>query len=212
MRVRVKICGITTVEDAEAATQAGADAIGLIFYEKSPRFLIPKKAKEIIDLLPPFIIRVGVFVNPTKEFVQERIEYLGLDRVQFHGKESPAFCEDFGSRVIKAVQIKNTGSLGIIKEYPVKTFLLDTYRKDLYGGTGQTFDWSLAIKAKEYGRIILSGGLTPENISEAIRTVSPYGVDVSGGVEKSPGKKDRMKIEQLMENIYRGQQKTCKDL
>ena len=203
--MRVKICGITTVEDAEAAVRCGANALGFVFYEKSPRSVSSKKAREIIDHLPPFIIRVGVFVNPTQDIVREMIESLGLDRVQLHGEESPGFCQAFGSRAIKVMRIRNSDSLQLLGNYPVKTFLLDTYTEERYGGTGQTFDWSLAIKAKEYGRIILSGGLTPENISEAIRMVSPYGVDVSSGVEKSPGKKDHMKIEQLMENIYRWQ-------
>lgn len=178
-----------------------ADAIGFVFYEKSPRYVSFEKAKKILDYLPPFITRVGVFVNHSKDFVEERIESLGLDRVQFHGNESPDFCETFGSRAIKAVQIKDADSLKILGEYPVKTFLLDAYAKDRYGGTGRTFDWSLAVKAKEYGNIILSGGLTPENISEAIRIVAPYGVDVSSGVEKTPGKKDHGKIKRLMEII-----------
>ena len=139
MKVQVKICGITAVEDAEAAVRFGADALGFIFYEKSPRFVSPQKAKEIIAHLPPFIIRVGVFVNPPKDLVHERIEYLGLDRVQFHGEESPAFCQAFGSRVIKALRIKNADSLRLLEEYSSKTFLLDTYVEDCYGGTGRTF-------------------------------------------------------------------------
>jgi phosphoribosylanthranilate isomerase len=118
----------------------------------------------------------------------------------------------FVPRVIKAVRIKDADSLEFLKEYTVKYFLLDTYTQDRYGGTGQTFDWSLAIKAKEYGHVILSGGLTPENISDAIRTVAPYGVDVSSGVEKSPGKKDRLKIKQLMEAIHFEEKNICEAL
>jgi phosphoribosylanthranilate isomerase len=209
LRVRVKICGITNLEDAEAVVRFGADAVGFIFYEKSPRFISPEKAGDIIDRLPPFITRVGVFVNSHKDLVMERIESLGLDRVQFHGEESPAFCQAFGKRAIKAIRIENADSLKVMEEYPVKTFLLDTYEKSVYGGTGQTFDWALAAKAKEYGNIILSGGLTPENVSDAIQTVSPYGVDVSGGVEISPGKKDHLRIRRFVDAVR--ERKECKD-
>lgn len=212
MKIQVKICGITNVEDAEAAVKFGADAIGLIFYEKSPRFLSVKKAKEIIEHLPPFTVRVGVFVNPSRELIRQRIDSLNLDRVQFHGEESPDFCQEFGSRVIKAIQVKNADSLSILNQYPVKTFLLDTYDRDLYGGTGQTFDWSLAVKAKDYGRLILSGGLDPENIAQAIRNVAPYGVDISSGVEEKPGKKDHLKIKRLMEIIRREESDACQNL
>lgn len=212
MRIQVKICGITNVDDAEAVVKFGADAIGLIFYEKSPRFLSSKKAKEIIAHLPPFIVRVGVFVNPSREQVHHKINSLNLDRVQFHGEESPAFCEEFGSRVIKAIQVKNANSLNVLNKYPLKTFLLDTYNKNLFGGTGQTFDWSLAVKAKDYGQLILSGGLSPENISQAIRIVAPYGVDISSGVEEAPGKKDHLKIKRLMEIIRREENSACQNL
>ncbi len=212
MKVRVKICGITTIEDAEAAVSFGADAIGFIFYDKSPRFVSPEIAGEIIDHLPPFITRVGVFVNPTKDLVRETIDSIGLDRVQLHGNESPAFCQAYGDRVIKAVQIKDADTLTLLEKYRVKTFLLDSYAPDSYGGTGQTFDWEWAVKAKEYGQIILSGGLNPENISEAIRIVTPYGVDISSGVEESPGKKDHKKIERLMDAIRRQESKFCQDL
>lgn len=212
MKIKVKICGITNVDDAKAAARFGADAIGMIFYEKSPRFVSENKAKEIISHLPPLIVRVGVFVNPSRELVRQRIDSLNLDRVQFHGEESPAFCEEFGSRVIKAIQVKNMDSLSILKKYPANTFLLDTYHKDLYGGTGQTFDWRLAVKAKDYGRLILSGGLSPENISQAIRSVAPYGVDISSGVEETPGKKDHSKIKRLMEIIRQEESDICQKL
>ncbi len=209
MKVRVKICGITTIEDAEAAVRFGADAIGFIFYDKSPRSVSPEKAGEIIGHLPPFVTRVGVFVNPTEDFVRETIDSIGLDRVQLHGDESPAFCQAFGDRVIKAIRVKDADTLKVLSTYRVKTFLLDTYAPDSYGGTGQSFDWGWAVKAKEYGRIILSGGLTPENITEAIRSVNPYGVDISSGVEESPGKKDHLKIKQLMETIRHEKNNSC---
>lgn len=189
----------------------GADAIGFIFYEESPRFIPFNKAKEIIDRLPPFIIRVGVFVNPAEDMVRETISSIGLDRVQLHGDESPAFCQAFGDRAIKAVKIKDADTLSLLAKYQVKTFLLDSYSPESFGGTGQTFDWSWAVKAKEYAQVILSGGLTPENISEAIRIVAPYGVDICSGVEESPGKKDHIKIERLMDAIRRQESKSCQN-
>jgi phosphoribosylanthranilate isomerase len=209
LKVKVKICGITNREDAETAVRFGADAIGLVFYEKSPRRVSPEEAKEIIAVLPPFITRVGVFVNPSEHFVRDMIEFLGLDRVQLHGDESPAFCRMFGSRTIKAARIKDPESVRCLEKFPVKTFLLDTYTEDRFGGTGKIFDWSLAVKAKKYGNIILSGGLNPENISEAIRIVEPYGVDVSSGVEERPGKKDPLKIKRFMKTIK--ERIKCKD-
>lgn len=201
--VRVKICGITNMEDALLAIEMGADAIGFIFAE-SPRRITPKKAEAIIRTLPPLIKTVGVFVNEEPARIKEIQSVCGLDLIQLHGDESPEICRDLMPHSIKAFRIQNETSIKNIKRYKgvVRAILLDTYQKGKAGGTGRTFDWSLALKAKETGiPIILAGGLGPENIIEAIRTVDPYAVDINSGIEKQPGKKDPVLMKQLMEKI-----------
>lgn len=191
MSVRVKICGITRLEDALAAVEAGADALGFMFYEPSPRHIGFGAAGEIARQLPPFVARVGVLVNPTEEWVRRAIEGGGLDTLQFHGEESPEFCARFALKQIKAFRIRNENSLLACHRYPGRAWLLDSYVPGQLGGTGATFNWELAAKAKESNRhIILAGGLTPENVAAAVRQVRPYGVDVSSGVESRPGQKD----------------------
>ena len=191
--VKVKICGITNLEDAQVAVEAGADALGFVFYDKSPRFINPLKAAGIISKLPPFIQAVGLFVNEETEQVNWTADYCGLDIVQLHGDETPEDCLEVKRRVIKAFRIQNIISIDPLEkyqDYQVSGYLLDAWSPDAYGGTGRTFNWELAQAAKQYGPVILAGGLNPENVAEAIRVVKPYGVDVSSGVEAAPGKKD----------------------
>ncbi len=191
--VRVKICGITSMEDALNACEAGADAIGFVFYERSPRYIDPERARKIVAKLPPFLSVTGVFVDEEVERVKEIAGLVPLDTLQFHGEEPPDYCTLFKERTIKAFGVRE-GFLEDLQRYRVSAFLLDTYHRDLKGGTGRGFDWREAVKAKVYGRIILAGGLDPDNVEEAVRMVRPFGVDVSTGVEISPGRKDRGKM------------------
>ncbi len=203
-QVKVKICGMTQLKDALFAAEQGADAVGFIFYNKSPRSITMKAAREIISRLPPFVDTVGVFVNETVARINKVAEHCGLDLVQLHGEESPAFCRKIHRRVIKTFRIKDIQSLKQLEKYPVSGFLLDTFSENLRGGTGKVFDWKLVHPAKKVGPIILAGGLTPRNIRRAIRQVRPYGVDACSGVEKSPGIKDREKVRAFLENIRHG--------
>jgi phosphoribosylanthranilate isomerase len=194
---RIKICGITNLEDAMAAVQCGADALGFVFAE-SPRRIEPKKAKEIISRVPPFINTVGVFVDEPADRVWEIALTCRLDALQFHGHESPEYCRGFDKRVIKAFRVKDRTIVEAIVRYDVDAVLLDSSGG---GGTGRSFDWDL-VRGIE-GHIILAGGLTPDNVGEAIEKVRPYAVDVSTGVENHPGKKDRRKIEEFIRNVRR---------
>jgi phosphoribosylanthranilate isomerase len=199
-KVKVKICGITNLEDASIAVELGADALGFIF-APSPRRIAPQTAREIIRAVPPFVKTVGVFVNEAPATIREVMQHCGLDLVQLHGDESPAFCDELMPYTIKALRIKDESSLQTSQPYhgKVRALLLDTYSKEKAGGTGKTFDWNLAIKIKKMGiPIILSGGLGPSNIDLAIHTVRPYAVDVNSGVEKCPGKKSHTLIKALM--------------
>jgi len=192
--VKVKICGITTLDDALLAVAAGADALGFVFFEKSPRCINPVAAAKIIAKLPPFIQTVGLFVNEELEQINWTADFCGLDVVQLHGDESPEDCQDVRRRVIKAFRVQNIVSIDPLKKYQVSGYLLDAWCPDCYGGTGKTFNWEVAAAARQYGRIILAGGLSPDNVAEAVKVVQPYGVDVSSGVESAPGKKDVEKV------------------
>jgi phosphoribosylanthranilate isomerase len=195
MSVKVKICGITNVADGQIAAEAGADMIGLMFYERSPRHISLAAAAEIARALPPFVVKVGVFVNPPADLVLRAIGECGVSLLQFHGEETPKFCTQFGTMSMKAFRVRDAASLAALPEYQTDAWLLDAYSPDAYGGTGAKFNWDLAIEAKKQGRpIFLAGGLTPENVAEAVRTVQPFGVDVSSGVEFAPGKKDQAKV------------------
>ena len=193
--VKVKICGITNLDDALAAADYGADALGFVFFKKSPRYISPAKAKAIVKKLPPFISSVGVFVNEDNIIVEKIAGRTGIDVIQLHGDEPPNAC-NLSRPVIKAIRVKSIDNLEIISQFKnkVSAFLLDTYTPEIFGGTGQIFNWDIAIEAKQFGRIILAGGLTPENIRQAIRRVRPYAVDVSSGVEAEKGKKDHLKL------------------
>jgi phosphoribosylanthranilate isomerase len=198
MTVRVKICGITNREDAAAAVAAGADALGFVFYRKSPRYVEPQVAKGVVAALPPFILPVGVFVDEEPKVVRDLMESCGLAAAQLHGDESAAYCETLGRPVIKAVRLKDRASLLLLAEYTgraqVRGLLLDSFAPDAYGGTGRTTDWNIAAEIAKSVAVILAGGLTPENVATAVAAVSPYAVDVSSGVEEAPGKKDHEKL------------------
>ncbi|WCJ58906.1 phosphoribosylanthranilate isomerase [Fontisphaera persica] len=194
MPVRIKICGITSAADAQAAVAAGADALGFVFYEKSPRYVTPAQAREIMAGLPPLVVRVGVMVNPAAELVQQAVQ-AGIQVLQFHGEETPEVCRQQAVPVIKGFRLQDELSLLGCREYTGLPWLLDSYVAGQAGGTGAVFNWELAVKAKASNPvIILAGGLTPDNVAEAVRRVRPYAVDVSSGVESAPGKKDAAKM------------------
>ena len=201
--VRSKICGITRIEDALAAVEAGADAIGFVFYPKSPRAVTAQQAKAIIAALPPFISTVGLFVNASACELNETLDAVPLDLLQFHGDETPEQCEGYHRPFIKALRVKAGDDIAAAcKQYSKASgILLDTYVEGVPGGTGETFDWALI--PKELSKpIILAGGLTSANVSQAIAQVRPYAVDVSGGVEKSKGIKDHDKIRAFMSAVH----------
>jgi phosphoribosylanthranilate isomerase len=195
MDVKVKICGITSIGDAEEAVEAGADALGLMFYPGSPRCISVETAETIERRLPPYILRVGVFADPSPEDVFSALHRCGLNVLQFHGHETPEFCRQFGVMTMKAFRMRDAQSLLEIPGYATDAYLLDSYVRGKPGGTGEKFNWALAVKAAKFGKpIFLAGGLTPENVAEAVQMVKPFGVDVSSGVEASPGKKDPAKM------------------
>ena len=195
MAVIVKICGITNPGDGLGAAEAGADALGFVFCESSPRQVSIPRAAEIIQNLPRLIVKVGVFVNASEELVVRAMGECGLTLLQFHGEETPDYCRQFGLMSMKAFRIRDASSLEALPNYATDAWLLDAYAPDRKGGTGEKFNWDLAVEAQRLGRpIFLAGGLTPVNVAEAVRKVRPYGVDVSSGVEASPGKKDLEKV------------------
>ncbi|MBI4653399.1 MAG: phosphoribosylanthranilate isomerase [Nitrospirae bacterium] len=198
--VRIKICGITNLEDALAAIEYGANALGFVFYPHSPRAIIPEFAKNIISQLPPFITTVGVFVDENSAAIEKVAAFTGLNVIQLHGSEPPEEC-NLSKKVIKAIRVRELIDLEPFKKYnTVSTFLLDAYSSETFGGTGQTFNWEIAIEAKKFGKIILAGGLTTENIEEAIKLVQPYGIDVATGVEgNKKGIKDHKKLRLFIE-------------
>lgn len=204
--VRVKICGITNLEDALASFLYGAEAIGFVFYKKSPRYISPLKAAKISRILPDKIIRVGVFVNEKEKAVKRICRMCGLDMLQFHGEESPAYCRRFkGYKVIKAFRVAKSIDLDAIFRYKTYAYLFDTYSKSKAGGTGNKFNWNLlkqAVKIKK--PVFLSGGLTCGNVREGIRLLKPGWVDVSSSLESKPGKKDHKKIKKFIQAVKQG--------
>ena len=192
---RVKICGITSREDAQHAVDAGADALGFVFYPKSLRFIEPRRVAGIVEGLPPFVTAVGVFVNETAARVAAMVSESGVQVIQLSGDEPPEICRALSTPVIRALRVGPDFRADEIERWPSAAIHLDTAKAGSYGGTGRTFDWTVAREAARHRRIILAGGLTPENVGEAIRTVGPYAVDTSSGVERSPGKKDPAKVE-----------------
>lgn len=202
------MCGITDSEDALCAVRLGASALGFVFYEKSPRFVTPAEAGEIIKRLPPFVTKVGVFVNAEAGYLREARDIAGFDVYQFHGDETPEFCATFGEDYIKAVRVKDkdADSLRAVELYDTDAFLFDAYSPDAYGGTGENFSWDVFSGRKLGDKfVILSGGLNSDNVRDAIRAVNPYAVDVSSGVESSPGVKDHLKLKRFMEAAGYGQ-------
>lgn len=196
--VKVKICGITNEEDALQAVDAGADALGFVFYDLSPRCVFYEAAEKIIRKLPPFVIPVGVFVNNPIQSINLAVERCGIQVVQLHGDETPDFCAGLPHKTVKAFRLRDISSLENIRNYPVSGFLLDAYVPGTYGGTGLTCNWETARIAKQFGPIILAGGLHAGNVREAVETVQPYAIDVSSGVEASPGRKDHAKVKDFI--------------
>ena len=195
MRTRIKICGITRVEDALAAVRLGADALGFIFVPASPRYITPIKAAEIIKRLPPFVSKVGVFVNEDHSVALDSSRAAGVDVAQLHGDEPPEYCAGFPMPVIKVFSVGADFDPSVMMRYDVAGYLLDTWDPKRRGGSGNTFDWSIAAKACDmHDTVILSGGLNPSNVREAVEAVHPYAVDLNSGVEVSPGVKDHDKI------------------
>ena len=195
MSPKVKICGITNLADSLAAVEAGADMLGFVFCEQSPRHISMRAAAQIIRQVPPFVVKVGVFVNAPAADVSEAVAACELNLLQFHGDEPPEYCTQFGVMSMKAFRIRDVESLRALPNYRTDAWLLDAFAPDKPGGTGKAFNWKLAVEAQKFGRpIFLAGGLTPENVAEAVRQVRPFAVDVSSGVESSPGKKDRAKV------------------
>ena len=206
MRTRVKICGITRLEDALAAARAGADALGFVFYPPSPRNIEPEQAARILAELPPFVTTVALFVNADAETIAEVVNLARVDLLQFHGNECPDYCAWHGRPWIKAIRMKEGVDLEAEAErYSAASgLLLDAYRPGVPGGTGEAFDWKrIPVSLRE--RIVLAGGLTPENVAEAVRQVRPWAVDVSGGVEAAPGIKDAAKIERFIRGATLGE-------
>jgi phosphoribosylanthranilate isomerase len=201
--MKVKICGITNRNDALCAVELGADALGFIFVESSPRYVPPADAKDIIRVLPPFVVPVGVFVNTTRDEIHRIAEEAGIRCAQLHGDERPEEMTGLAVPAYKSFRVDGNFDPEVIHRYPGPAYLLDTRAENARGGTGKIFDWNIAIEAKAYGRIILAGGLGPENIAKAVQTVLPYAVDVNSGAEEFPGKKDPKKLRQLFRILRR---------
>jgi phosphoribosylanthranilate isomerase len=200
--IQVKICGTTNKEDALCAARFGAAALGFIFYPPSPRYIKPVDAKEIIDVLPEKVIRVGVFVNDKSEEIKKVMEMCSLDMIQLHGDETPEYCRQFpASMILKAMELKNDDDINRALDYDVSAILVDARHAGLYGGTGKKSNWDLACRLKDKKPLILSGGLNTDNIAEALKTVSPAAVDINSGVEELPGKKDHKKLACILDII-----------
>lgn len=206
-RTRVKICGLTSVDDALQAAELGADAIGLVFYPRSSRALSAQKAGSIRKALPVFVNVVGLFVNPTEADVELVLKHVHLDCLQFHGDEPPAFCASFGLPYMKAIRVRpELDLLSEISRFSTSSaILLDSYDKHVAGGTGTTFDWAIAQQCVEHteAKIVLAGGLDAGNVAGAIRQVKPWAVDVSSGVESAPGAKSPQRMREFIDEVYR---------
>ncbi len=197
-RPKVKVCGITNYDDAAKAVEAGVDALGFVLYRDSPRFVQTEVVMRIVAKLPPFVVPVGVFVNEDAKVVRDLMDECGLSLAQLHGDETAAYCESLGRPALRGLRLRNQGTLLHMAEFKgranVRGFVVDAWSEKGYGGTGEVADWELAAEAAKAADILLAGGLTPENVQEAVRQVQPYGVDVSSGVESRPGKKDHAKM------------------
>lgn len=203
-RVRVKVCGVRSRDEARLAVEIGADALGFNFWKGSRRYITPEAARDIIDSMPVFVSAVGVFVNAEPEGVHRIAAETRLDALQLHGDETPEYCAQFGPlKMIKAVRVDAGFDPARLKDYPVSAILLDTGVVGQYGGTGLSFDWRAAVRAKEYAEIVLAGGLTTESVAEAIQTVQPMAIDVCSGVEAEPGRKDFAKMRAFFREVNR---------
>ncbi|MER3422571.1 MAG: phosphoribosylanthranilate isomerase [Nitrospiraceae bacterium] len=204
-RLKVKICGITNAEDARAAVEAGADALGFVFHKPSSRYVSVEVVRQIVASLPPFVLPVGVFVNEELKKVRDLMDSCGLALAQLHGDETAAYCGELGRPALKAIRLQSMSSFLAMAEYKgraqVRGFVLDAFSESAYGGTGQVPDWAWAAEAARTAPVLLAGGLTPENVREAILKVRPYGVDVSSGVEASPGKKNPAKVKTFIQTV-----------
>ncbi len=200
---QIKICGITNKIDAINAAKLGVEMLGFVFYKKSKRYVEPMVVEDIANELPPSLGKVGVFVDEEKDEVIETAENASLEMLQFHGDETPEYCASFRDRykVIKAFRLKDKKDLKKVNDYDVDFYLFDTYRRDSVGGTGETFDWKILKDFEVLKPVILSGGLNPENVGRAISQIRPYGVDVSTGVEESPGKKSAALMKMFVEKV-----------
>jgi len=212
LRTRIKVCGITCQEDARAAVAAGADGLGFIFVAQSPRLVEPDMVRAITGELPPFVDRVGVFRDEEIEVVEEIVHYCHLTLVQLHGSESPEYCRKISCNVIKSFSVRPESDSQELAMYSdvASGFLLDTYNKHMAGGTGIVFDWKLVEQVKPPGPLFLAGGLTPENVGEAIRQVKPFAVDVNSGVEYQPGRKDADKLKNFAHEVRKADEQAGK--
>ncbi len=205
MTCKIKICGITNPIDALHAVNSGADALGFVFYKQSPRNVSANIVKSIVANLPPFVLPVGVFVNEEAAVVRDTMDECGLALAQIHGDESAEYCEALGRPVLRGIRLRDRNTFMAMAEYKgrarVRGFVLDAFSDTGYGGTGKTADWSLAKEAAQSFSFLLAGGLTPDNVQEAIQHVHPYGVDVSSGVEATPGKKDPAKVQAFIHRV-----------
>jgi phosphoribosylanthranilate isomerase len=204
--VKVKVCGITNLVDAELACELGANALGFIFYKKSPRYITPNQVQEIVRNLSRKVCLVGVFVNENIDTVISIAKECGLNIAQLHGDESPKDCQkclDAGLKVIRGIRVRADSKADELLLWPATAFLLDAFSENAYGGTGKLTDWDFAKEAAKQHKVFLSGGLNPQNVREAIEQVNPHAVDVCSGVESSPGKKDPAKMKQFFEEISR---------
>lgn len=199
---KIKICGITNLDDALAALELGVDALGFVFTE-SPRKVTPDKVEQIASQMDIPVLKVGVFVNEDVNQVQNIFDRCNLDYVQLSGNEDKIYLEKLSLPIIKVFKVKDRTVLKEIPQYDLNLFMVETFNENQYGGTGKTFNWEIAKEAKKFGRVILSGGLTPENVFSALQQVEPYGVDVSSGVEESLGKKNKKKLEQFIKEVRR---------
>lgn len=200
----IKICGITNLDDASFAAECGADALGFNFYLKSPRYIAPERAKEIVERIPERITKVGVFVNHDALEVKKIVGFCGLNLIQLHGDESSEYCCQFPrSLLIKALFPRREADLRKLRTYPVRAILVDAYDPLRYGGTGKRSDWGIAVEVKKTHLLIIAGGLSADNIREAIEIVSPHAVDINSGVESSPGRKDPEKVKKIVEIVRR---------
>ena len=207
--MEIKICGITNMEDADYACKYGADALGFIFYRKSPRYITPETAMSITKNLPRYTIKVGVFVNHDIQIVKDIYGFCDLDLIQLHGDETPEYCMQLPELIlIKAFSPQCEEDTAMIKEYPLKAIVIDSRDSGLYGGTGKKSNWELAAKLKDNYPLILSGGLNPDNIPEAIERVAPHAIDVNSGIEVSPRKKDQQKMKYVIEFVHNIERKS----